>query len=83
MRRGGGRVERERLSIPALAWSFPNDVPLRPGAIRGIWNVVEPCRFDRLYGAFWESVVQNNAKKIVEGSLQRYVAAITDAACAG
>jgi glyoxylase-like metal-dependent hydrolase (beta-lactamase superfamily II) len=67
---GGNRVSALR--------SFPNNVPLRPSAIRGIWNSLAPYRFDRLYGAFWESVVQDNAKEIVENSLQGYVAAITD-----
>ena len=68
---GGDRVSALR--------SFPNQVPLRPSAIRRIWNCLEPYRFDRLYGAFWESVVQNDAKQVVAQSLQAYAAAATDA----
>jgi hypothetical protein len=70
---GGDRVSALR--------SLPNQVPLRPSAIRRMWKSLEPYRFDRLYGAFWESVVQHHAKAVVEHSLQAYAAAATDAEC--
>jgi hypothetical protein len=64
-------------SVSALR-SFPNQIPLSPSSIRRIWNRLEPCRFDRIYGGFWDSVVPHTAKEIVEKSLKGYLVAVTD-----
>lgn len=54
--------------------SYPNYIPLPPAAIRGIIAALEPYEYDRLYGGWWDSVVQEDAKERVKRSAERYIA---------
>ncbi len=56
--------------------SFPNLIPLDAAGVRGIAAAVEPFRFDRIYGAWWEMVVARDAKQAVRRSAERYLRAI-------
>jgi glyoxylase-like metal-dependent hydrolase (beta-lactamase superfamily II) len=58
--------------------SYPNLIPLSTSAVRRIVQAVEPYAFDRLYGAWWGSVVANDAKAAVQRSAERYIRAIQD-----
>ncbi len=67
--------------IPDRAWvsfmySFPNHIPLAEPAIRSIEAALEPFEFDRLYGAWWGTVIPRDGKGIVRRSAQRYVDAL-------
>src|SRR4051794_23166417 len=67
--------------IPDRAWvsfmySFPNHIPLPESAIRSIESALEPYDFDRLYGAWWGTVIASDGKGIVRRSAQRYVDAL-------
>ncbi len=67
--------------IPDRAWvsfmySFPNHIPLPEPAIRSIEAALEPFEFDRLYGAWWGTVIPRDGKGIVRRSAQRYVDAL-------
>ena len=67
--------------IPDRAWvsfmySFPNHIPLAEPAIRSIEAALEPFDFDRLYGAWWGTVIPRDGKGIVRRSAQRYVDAL-------
>ncbi len=56
--------------------SYPNLIPLNETAVRNIVHAVEPFDFDRLYGAWPDSVVQGGAREFVARSAERYVRAI-------
>jgi hypothetical protein len=67
--------------IPDRGWvsfmySFPNHIPLPESAIRFLEAALEPYAFDRLYGAWWDTVIASDGKGIVRRSAQRYVDAL-------
>jgi glyoxylase-like metal-dependent hydrolase (beta-lactamase superfamily II) len=56
--------------------SYPNLIPLNASAVRRIVGAVEPFAFDRIYGAWPDSIVQSKARESVARSAERYLAAI-------
>jgi glyoxylase-like metal-dependent hydrolase (beta-lactamase superfamily II) len=60
----------------SFMYSFPNYVPLSARAAQRIVAAVEPWPFDRIYGAWWDRVVADEAKAAVARSAARYQAAI-------
>ncbi|MDA0164018.1 hypothetical protein OM076_27345 [Solirubrobacter ginsenosidimutans] len=67
--------------IPDRAWvsfmySFPNFIPLGESEIRSIEAALEPFAFERIYGAWWGTVIPRDGKGIVQRSAQRYVDAL-------
>ncbi|MEQ8675642.1 MAG: hypothetical protein RLP44_18540 [Aggregatilineales bacterium] len=62
----------------SFMYSYPNLIPLPPSAIRKIVASVEPFAFDRIYSAWFGTVVRENAKASVTFSAERYINAITD-----
>jgi hypothetical protein len=56
--------------------SYPNQIPLHPDAIRHIWQAVEPLKFERIYGGWWDSMVTQDARERVRISAERYLQAI-------
>jgi glyoxylase-like metal-dependent hydrolase (beta-lactamase superfamily II) len=58
--------------------SYPNYIPLPEAAIRGILAAVEPFDFERLYGGWWESTVEADAKNAVRRSAERYIKWLRD-----
>jgi hypothetical protein len=61
----------------SFMWSYPNLIPLPAGEIDRIRAVVESLDFDRIYGAWWDRVIETDAKEKVLRSANRYVDAIT------
>jgi len=57
--------------------SYPNYIPLPATAIERIVKAVEPFEFDRVYGAFWDMVIEKDGKAAVKRSAERYLRAIT------
>jgi hypothetical protein len=57
--------------------SYPNLIPLAPGAVRRIADAVRAFRFETLYGAWWDAIVKKGASSAVEVSAQRYIEAVT------
>jgi hypothetical protein len=53
--------------------SYPNYIPLPEPLIRGIVAAVQPYEFDRIYGGWWPTVVDRNAKRAIEKSAARYI----------
>jgi hypothetical protein len=45
-------------------------------AVRAVVAAVEPFAFDRIYGAWWDRVIQGGARQAVERSRERYLRAI-------
>jgi glyoxylase-like metal-dependent hydrolase (beta-lactamase superfamily II) len=60
----------------SFMFSYPNLIPLPAGAVETIAQKVATLPFDRIYGAFWERVIQSNAHEIAQHSAARYLAAI-------
>ncbi|XP_024515545.1 uncharacterized protein LOC9640785 isoform X2 [Selaginella moellendorffii] len=53
--------------------SYPNYIPLSSSHAKRIGQVIEPWDFERLYGAFQDREIEENAKSCVVFSLQRYI----------
>jgi hypothetical protein len=56
--------------------SYPNLVPLDAASVTRIVAAVEPLAYDRVYGAWWDLHVEEDAKAAVARSASRYLAAI-------
>jgi hypothetical protein len=85
-RHGGGRGalfagDQPRVCMDrrwaTFMYSFPNYIPLAPGAVRNVLEKLEPYEYDRLYGAVPGYLISENAKKAVENSAIRYLQAIS------
>jgi hypothetical protein len=57
----------------SFMYSYPNFIPLHVAGVRRIVAAVEPFRFAKLYGAWRNFVVQENAKEVLRRSAERYI----------
>jgi glyoxylase-like metal-dependent hydrolase (beta-lactamase superfamily II) len=62
----------------SFMYSYPNQIPLPARAVRRIVAALGPYEFDRIYGAWWPSIVASDAKAAVVRSAERYIAAISE-----
>ena len=60
----------------SFMYSYPNYIPLPASAIERIVKAVEPFQFDRVYGAFWDMVIEKDGKAVVKRSAERYMRAM-------
>ena len=60
----------------SFMYSYPNYIPLSASAVDRITEAVEPFAYDRVYGAFWDMVVERDGKAVVKRSADRYVQGI-------
>ena len=70
------QVAQDRRYV-SFMYSYPNMIPLNARAVEKIVKAVEPFEFDRLYGGWWDLIVQNDAKAAVSLSAERYIKAIS------
>ena len=68
--------------VPDRGWfsfmySYPNLIPLPAAEIVRIRGIVQTLDFDRVYGAWWDRVVVEDAKAGVLRSADRYLAALS------
>lgn len=61
----------------SFMYSYPNHVPLSAAAVGRIVRAVEPFEYERVYGAFWDTVIDRGGKAAVARSAERYRRAIT------
>jgi glyoxylase-like metal-dependent hydrolase (beta-lactamase superfamily II) len=61
----------------SFMYSYPNYIPLNAAAVRRIADVLAPLAFDRIYGAWWDRNIAVDAKAAFDGSVRRYLAAIS------
>jgi hypothetical protein len=66
-------ADRDRVSF---MYSYPNLIPLPAREVERIRDVLETLAFDRVYGAWWDTVVGHDAKAKVRFSADRYVDAL-------
>jgi hypothetical protein len=57
-------------------YSYPNYIPIPATAIERIVQTVEPFEYDRVYGAFWDMVIEKEGRAAVKRSAERYLRAI-------
>ena len=57
-------------------YSYPNLIPLPGSEIERIRGVIETLAFDRVYGAWWGTIVGEDAKVKVLRSTDRYLSAL-------
>jgi glyoxylase-like metal-dependent hydrolase (beta-lactamase superfamily II) len=60
----------------SFMYSYPNLIPLHAAAVRHIVEAVRPYAFDRIYGAWFPTIVAQDAKAAVERSAARYLRAL-------
>ncbi|WP_316175009.1 MBL fold metallo-hydrolase [Bradyrhizobium sp. SZCCHNRI1073] len=60
----------------SFMYSYPNYIPLGAAAVRRIADAVAPLAFDRIYGAWWQKNIADDAKAAFDRSVQRYLQAI-------
>ena len=60
----------------SFMWSYPNLIPLPAREVERIAAALEPWRFERIVGAWWERVVERDGNEIVRRSAERYVQAL-------
>jgi glyoxylase-like metal-dependent hydrolase (beta-lactamase superfamily II) len=53
--------------------SYPNDIPLPAAMVRQIVAAVTPYRFDRIYGGWWDRVVDRDGPAAIQRSADRYI----------
>ena len=59
--------------------SFPNEIPLGEPQIRHILRVLQDVQYDRIYGGWWPSIVDRDARQAVQRSAERYLRWISGA----
>ena len=67
--------------VPDRRWvsfmrSYPNLIPLSAGEVRRIAETMAHYRFDRIYGAWWDLRVREDAHAAVQRSAERYIRAL-------
>ena len=60
----------------SFMYSYPNLIPLPAKEVEHVAGSVEPLEFERIYGAWWDAVVREDAKEAVRRSAARYIEAI-------
>jgi len=53
--------------------SYPNVIPLSATEVTRIVASVEPYRFDRVYGGWWDRVIDGSGKAAIARSAERYI----------
>lgn len=61
----------------SFMYSFPNQIPASASAVRRAVASVEPFDYDRIYSAWFGTILPEHAKRQVRISAQRYIDAIT------
>jgi hypothetical protein len=57
----------------SFIWSAPNRLPLPEREVRGIVEALAPYEYERIYGGWWDPVIDREGKRIVERSAARYI----------
>lgn len=67
------RMSKLKVAHCVYMYSYPNLIPLPAAVVRRIREKVEPLRFERLYGAWFERIVTHDAHVVVMRSAERYI----------
>jgi hypothetical protein len=61
----------------SFMWSYPNLIPLPAAEVQRMRGLLETLDFDRVYGAWWDRVIPEDAKAKVLRSADRYLDALS------
>ncbi len=62
----------------SFMYSYPNHIPERSRTIRRALAMIEPLRFDRVYGAWWDRIVHADGAAAIRRSAARYLSFALD-----
>lgn len=63
----------------SFMWSYPNLIPLSAATVRRMAAILEPFRYDAVYGSFsGRGQIDTNGEKVVATSVARYIARISE-----
>jgi hypothetical protein len=57
-------------------YSFPNYIPLPADAVRGVVAALAGFPVQRIYGAWWGTVIPDDGSAIIHRSADRYIDAL-------
>ncbi len=60
----------------SFMWSYPNLIPLPAEEVERIAAALEPWPFDRILGAWWNTLVPRDGSDVVRRSAERYARAL-------
>lgn len=60
----------------SFMYSYPNHIPLSTEVVERIVRVVEAFKYEKVYGAFWDTVIERDGKAAVARSAERYLRAV-------
>lgn len=60
----------------SFMYSYPNYIPLSAASVERMVAALEPYRFQRIYGAFMDAVVERDGKGALRRSAERYLRAL-------
>ena len=69
------QVAEDRRHV-SFMYSYPNYIPLGPGAVRRILGALEPFAYDQIFGAWWGRNILVGARQAVARSAARYLARV-------
>ena len=58
--------------------SYPNLIPLPARTVKAMDALMQPFAYDRIYGAWWDRIMDREAKANVARSVERYLQWIAD-----
>lgn len=59
-------------------YSYPNYIPLPASSVRRIDAAIAGLRYDRIYGAFWDAVIDRDGEAVMRRSVERYCRAVSE-----
>lgn len=62
----------------SFMYSYPNYIPISPTIVKRVVQAVDPFDYERIYGAFWDTVIERDGKVAVIRSAERYLRAISE-----
>lgn len=67
-------VDRKHVSF---MYSYPNYIPLSAAKVEQVVRAVQPFEYEKVYGAFWDTVIDRDGKAAIARSAERYRRAIS------
>lgn len=61
--------------------SYPTYVPLNKAQVRFLRDAVEPLKYTKIYGAWWDRVIEHDGPKAVARAVGRYLDAVEEKSC--
>ena len=66
----------DRRSV-SFMYSYPNFIPLPASAVQHIADLVEPLKFERIFGAWWDRNILKDGRAVVLRSAERYLRVVS------